>query len=108
VPDPNHFVGYVAVPRGDHVEEWHDRNGPGAQAGLGSGTAFMGYHRAMVNDLRRFALETNGRSWLPIRTTGEAVSMLADAYEALEAANLLTEYYPRLNTSVVNVGSPAT
>jgi hypothetical protein len=89
-----------------HHKEWHDRNGPGGQAGLGSGTAFMGYHRAMVNDLRRFALETNGRSWLPIRTTGEAVSMLADAYEALDAANLLTEYYPRLNTSVVNVGVP--
>ena len=89
-----------------HHKEWHDRNGAGGTAGLGSGTAFMGFHRAMLNDFRRFALETNGRSWLPISTTGEVVNQLGDAYGALDAANLLTEYYPRENMSVVDVGIP--
>jgi hypothetical protein len=87
-----------------HHNQWHTLNGAGGQNGRGSGTAFLGYHRAMQNDFRRFALETNGRIWLPISTTGEVLNMLGDAYEALEAANLLTQYYPRQTTSVVNVG----
>jgi hypothetical protein len=89
-----------------HHKEWHDRNGAGGTSGLGSGTAFLGFHRAMVNDMRRFALETNGRSWLPLSTTGEVLSMLGDAYGALDAAHLLTEYYPRQTMSVVDVGIP--
>ncbi|MDF3070845.1 MAG: hypothetical protein K0R38_6446 [Polyangiaceae bacterium] len=87
-----------------HHNQWHTLNGAGGQNGRGSGTAFLGYHRAMMNDFRRFALETNGRIPLPISTTGETLNMLGDAYDALEAANLLTEYYPRQATSVVNVG----
>ena len=57
-----------------------------------------------MNDFRRFALETNGRSSLPISTTGEVLNLLGDAYDALDAANLLTEYYPRETMSVVDVG----
>jgi len=87
-----------------HHWEWHNINGPGGQNGVGTGIAFLGYHRAMMNDMRRFALEMNGRIPLPITTTGEALIPIADAYDALEAANLLTEYYPRTATSVVNVG----
>lgn len=87
-----------------HHWEWHNINGPGGQNGVGTGIAFLGYHRAMMNDMRRFALEMNGRIPLPIRTTGEALIPIADAYDALEATNLLTEYYPRTATSVVNVG----
>ncbi len=87
-----------------HHWDWHNLNGAGGQNGRGSGTAFLGYHRAMMNDMRKFALETNGRIPLPIRTTGEALIPIGDAYDALEATNLLTQYYPRTATSVVNVG----
>jgi hypothetical protein len=103
----NYFAAF-----GDHMLayhlEWHGANGAGGTRGSGSGTAFMGFHRAMMNDLRRFALETNSRVWLPISTTGVVVpSTLGDAYDALLASGFSSEYLSRVNSSMTNYGIPA-
>lgn len=95
-----------------HHSMWHDANGQGGQAGTGSGVAFLGYHRAMMNDMRRFALETNGRSWLPINTVGPAIpsgspyAQLEDSYQALMASNMLDQYEARTDSVVMDFGIP--
>ncbi len=87
----------------DHFD-WHLRNGSGGQTQdpntgkviMGAGTAFLGFHRAMMNDFRRFALETNGRSWLPISVVGPTIpDSLPDAEQVLNAIGLPGEYFPR-------------
>ena len=94
-----------------HHGMWHDMNGIGAQAGTGSGVAFLGYHRAMMNDMKRFALETNGRSFLPINTVGPAIPSgpggLNDSYQALMVSNMLDQYLPREDSVVMDYGIPA-
>jgi hypothetical protein len=86
---------------------WHFTNNQGGQNGPGSGTAFLGYHRAMLNQLRAYALETNGRSWLPISTTGRSIPVnLEDSYQALMASGMLAEYEPRTDSAVTDFGIP--
>jgi hypothetical protein len=90
----------------EHVG-WHDRNGPGGEEGPGSGTAFLGFHRAMMNDLRRFAMETGGRSWLPINTVGAAIpAWLPDSAAAMDLAGLWDSYFPRNDAEVLDFGIP--
>lgn len=92
----------------EHHVHWHSVNGSGGTAGNGSGTAFLGFHRAMQNEFRKFALETGGRSWLPIAITGDATAGSGSgAYDALEAIGLLDQYYPRVNSNVWDIGMPA-
>lgn len=77
----------------EHHNEWHQRNGPGGTLGAGSGTAFLGFHRAMLNDFRKFAMETQGRNYLPISTVGRVIpSTLPDSWQALAAADFLEVY----------------
>jgi len=94
-----------------HHQMWHEVNGNGGTAGFGSGVAFLGFHRAMVNDLKRFAMETNGRSWLPINTVGPAIpagpSGLSDSYQALMAVDMLDMYEAREDSEVLNFGIPS-
>lgn len=90
-----------------HHYDWHVANGSGGTSGNGSGTAFLGFHRAMQNEFRKFALETGGRSWLPVAVTGNAIAGTTDAYDALASVNLLEEYYPRGSWSVYDIGMPS-
>lgn len=104
-------VDYFTV-YGDHMldvhDEWHLINGSGGTAGPGSGTAFMGFHRAMMNDLRKFALENGGRSYLPISTVGQVIpGYLGDALQALGATAYADQYSPRFNDQMTNWGIPA-
>jgi hypothetical protein len=86
---------------------WHHINGSGGMEGPGSGVAFMGFHRAMENDFKRFALQTSGRSWLPISLVGPVLPVgLPDAFEAMEFAGLLEDYHPREDTDVHDFGVP--
>lgn len=96
---------------GDHMleahDEWHFVNGPGGTAGLGSGTAFMGFHRAMMNDFRRFAMENGGRSYLPISTVGLVIPpWLGDALLALSGTSFENVYAPRVNDQMSSWGLP--
>lgn len=86
---------------------WHETNGIGGREGVGSGTAFLGYHRAMMNHFRSHALETNGRSWLPISTVGRSIPQnLGDSYQALMAVDMLYAYGARTDSAVVDWGLP--
>jgi hypothetical protein len=94
----------------EHIA-WHDYNGNGGQFGTGSGIAFLGFHRAMMNDFNRYALETNGRSFLPINTLGPAIpnldfGHLNDAYQALMAVDRLDLYSAREDSVVMDFGIP--
>ena len=103
------LIGYF-VYYGSHLhhhEMWHSANGQGGQDCEGSGIAFLGFHRAMLNDFRKWALQSNGRSWLPIDTVGEAVpSTMDDAYEVLDLLGRSAEYEPRETWSIINYGVP--
>jgi len=91
----------------EHVA-WHDRNGAGGECGEGCGTAFLGFHRAMLNDFRRYALENGGRNVLPIDSAGRAVpASLPDAWPALEAAGFPDWYSPRQDDVITNFGIPS-
>jgi hypothetical protein len=92
----------------DHLD-WHAINGSGGTAGPGSGTAFLGFHRAMMNDFRMFAFgEVNGRTWLPMSTTGQVIPAgLDDASSALWVSGFSSQYIPRANSSLTNYGIPA-
>jgi hypothetical protein len=91
-----------------HHYDWHRRNGSGGTAGAGSGTAFLGFHRAMMNEFRKYAMANGGRSWLPMTATGEAIPpWLPDALTALDLSNLIDWYIPRDNESIVGWGIPS-
>jgi hypothetical protein len=91
-----------------HHAHWHDHNGLGGMDCEGSGIAFLGFHRAMLNDFRKWALMSNGRSWLPIDTVGEAVPpTMEDSQEILFLLGRSEEYQPREAWSIVNYGVPA-
>ncbi len=92
----------------EHHGHWHDMNGQGGKAGPGSGMAFLGYHRAMMNDLRSFALETNSRSWLPISTVGRSIPYsLEDSWQAMMAVGMLDLFEPRQDSEMWDFGIPA-
>ncbi|RYZ05439.1 MAG: hypothetical protein EOO73_19505 [Myxococcales bacterium] len=107
----NTHANYFAV-YGDHMlsahDDWHLLNGPGGTDGPGSGTAFMGFHRAMMNELRKFAMENDGRHALPISTVGLVIPpWLGDAMQALGAAGFSEEYAPRFNDQMTDWGLPS-
>jgi hypothetical protein len=81
----------------DHHVEWHALNGPGGTRGLGSGIAFLGFHRAMQNEIKKFAMERNARVPLPIATVGGVFGdwPLYDSLDALDALGRLDFYDPR-------------
>ena len=96
---------------GDHMldmhDEWHAINGPGGTLGPGSGTAFMGFHRAMMNDFRQFAMGNGGRSYLPIKTVGLVIPpWLGDAFLALSGTSFEAEYVERAADQMSNWGLP--
>jgi hypothetical protein len=104
-------VNYFAV-HGNHMlsfhDTWHALNGPGGTAGAGSGTAFMGFHRAMMNDFRKFAMENDGRSYLPISTVGLVIPpWLGDAAQALGLTDFNDWYLPRRWAEMSNWGLPS-
>ncbi len=106
----NTHAHYFSV-HGNHMlsahDEWHFVNGPGGTAGLGSGTAFMGFHRAMMNEFRQFAMQNNGRNALPIKTVGLVIPpWLGDALQALGNAGFSEQYFPRNNAEMTNWGLP--
>lgn len=90
----------------EHHYDWHEVNGSGGDRGNGSGTAFLGFHRAMVNEFRKYALENGGRTWLPVAIAGDAVASVGDAYEALQGVGMLEQYYPRTNEVLMDIGMP--
>jgi hypothetical protein len=101
---------YFSV-HGNHMlgahDDWHLTNGPGGTAGPGSGTAFMGFHRAMMNEFRKFAMENDGRSYLPISTVGRVIPpWLGDALQALGGAGFSEEYSPRWDADMTDWGLP--
>lgn len=103
-------LGYM-IQSGEHMMthhvDWHSLNGPGGTYGAGSGTAFLGFHRAMMNDFRRYALETNSRSWLPIATVGPVFpNYLGDANDSLAALGMSDQYVPRADQSMTDWGVP--
>ena len=101
------FFGEMGAEKLHHHQMWHETNGDGGKAGTGSGTAFLGYHRAMMNEFRSFALEMNGRSWLPINTVGRSIpAQLGDSYQALMVSGMLDSYEPRRNSVVMDFGIP--
>lgn len=67
---------------------WHQTNDSGGTAGRGSGIAFLGMHRAMVNDLRAFALANGRRSWIPINMNALVPYAVYDAAGPLMAAGM--------------------
>lgn len=81
----NYFSLYGSMIIDMHVM-WHNMNDPGGKAGLGSGVAFLGMHRAMVNDLRKYALATGQRSWIPINMNSALPFAVYDAAGPLSAA----------------------
>jgi hypothetical protein len=103
-------VNYMTAHGMHHLPEhiaWHYVNGSGGLDGAGSGTAFMGFHRAMMNDLRKFAMENGGRTWLPISTAGLVIPpWLPDAWQALAGAGFEGEYRPRSDDQVTDFGIP--
>jgi hypothetical protein len=104
-------LNYFAV-HGNHMlsfhDEWHVVNGPGGTRGAGSGTAFMGFHRAMMNDFRKFAMENDGRSYLPISTVGLVIPpWLGDSEQALGLADFIDQYIPRRWAEMVDWGVPS-
>lgn len=91
-----------------HHSHWHDHNGLGGRDCEGSGIAFLGFHRAMMNDFRKWALMSKGRSWLPIDTVGEAVPYtMEDSQNILALLGRSAEYEPRETWSIINYGVPA-
>lgn len=106
----NTLVGYFLYYGMDlhHHEMWHLANGLGGRDCEGSGTAFLGMHRAMMNDFRKWSLMNNGRSWLPIDVVGEAVPFtMEDSQEVLTLLGRSADYQPRETWSIVNYGVPA-
>ena len=98
----------------DMHEMWHIANDPGGgERGPGSGTAFLGMHRAMVNAFRAYALSVGGRSYIPINVNGALPPNLYDAYAALSVSGMnasgtpyLDHYGPRLTTDLTGVSVP--
>lgn len=92
-----------------HVE-WHTVNNPGGLNGLGSGVSFLGMHRAMVNDLRSYALAHGRRSWLPINVNAPLPFAVYDASGPLLAIG--QDYYdawyaPRVGTDLTGLNTPS-
>jgi hypothetical protein len=66
-------------------------------SGTGAGSAAVHCH----------ALETNGRSWLPISTVGRSIPQnLGDSYQALMAVDMLDQYGARTDSGMVDFGLP--
>jgi hypothetical protein len=62
----------------------------------------------MMNDFRKWALMSKGRSWLPIDTVGEAVPYtMEDSQNILALLGRSAEYEPRETWSIINYGVPA-
>lgn len=84
---------YWATPRGLEMRQahhmWHRRNGVGGAAGRGSGLAFLGFHRAVVNQLREHAATTNGVAPLSVDVEGWVPNSLPDATDAAETLTAL-------------------
>jgi hypothetical protein len=83
-----------------HVD-WHHNNDSGGRNGKGSGTAFLGMHRSMMNDFRAFALAHGLRSWVPIDVTATLPYAVGDAAGPLMSIGqdyYDTWYYPRSGT----------
>lgn len=90
----------------NHHGAWHDLNGAGGTDGPGSGTAFLGFHRAMMNSLRQYAMENGGRSWLPVSLVGAATSSwLPDGLSVMDMFGRLIDYSPR-ELDIVDFQSP--
>jgi len=103
----NYMTTYGAEELPMHVD-WHAINGSGGADGPGSGIAFLGFHRAMMNNFRKFAMENGGRTWLPISTTALVIPpWLGDALQALGGAGFVDQYAPRVNDQLTNYGIPA-
>ena len=81
----NYFTANGAMVIDMHVD-WHNFNGSGWAAGPGSGVAFLGMHRAMMNAFRLYALSTGQRSYIPINTNAPLPSSVPDAASPLMAA----------------------
>ena len=87
-----------------HHEDWHVyNNDSGGMNGPGSGIAFLGMHRAMMNEFRGWAMVNGYRSWIPINVAAPLPSSIPDAYDALAASgeHMLEQYYgPRTSTDL--------
>jgi hypothetical protein len=89
---------------------WHNFNhDPGGEQGPGSGVAFLGMHRSMMNDFRKYALGTGQRSWIPLSMSATLPDSVPDAYNPLLAAGqsyVDTWYAPRQGSDLSTIGMP--
>jgi hypothetical protein len=88
---------------------WHNNNDPGGLNGTGSGTAFLGMHRAMMNEFRAFALARGYRSYIPIDVNSPLPFAVYDASGPLLAAGQTyydTFYGPRLRDDLTGIMIP--
>jgi hypothetical protein len=92
-----------------HVD-WHNFNqDPGGMQGPGSGVAFLGMHRAMMNAFRLYALSTGQRSYIPINVNAPLPSSVPDAAAPLMAAGQPyydTWYLPRVGFDLTGITIP--
>jgi hypothetical protein len=91
-----------------HVE-WHQNNDPGGQNGPGSGVAFLGMHRSMMNAFRKYALATGQRSYISLNTNAPLPPSVPDAYNPLMAAGQSyfdTWYGARQQTDLTGINTP--
>jgi len=92
----------------DMHHEWHNINDSGGTAGPGSGISFLGMHRSMVNDFRKFALARGQRSWVPIHTNAPLPSSISDAYEPIAAVGgaYINDYGSRQGLDLTGLNTP--
>jgi hypothetical protein len=91
-----------------HVD-WHHNNDPGGRNGPGSGVAFLGMHRSMMNAFRQYALNTGQRSYISLNTNAPLPDSVPDAYNPLMAAGQSyfdTWYGPRQGTDLTGINTP--
>jgi len=104
----NYFALYGAMVIDMHVA-WHQTNDPGGTAGVGSGVAFLGMHRSMVNDFRKYALSTGQRSWIPINVNALLPYAVYDAAGPLYAVGQAyydAWYAPRTGDDLTGLYTP--
>jgi hypothetical protein len=87
---------------------WHNVNDSGGTAGVGSGISFLGMHRSMVNDFRKFALAHGQRSWIPINTNAPLPDSIPDAYQPIQVVggDYADDYGAREGLDLTGLNTP--
>lgn len=93
--------------------QWHGRhnqgvpiNGSGGLMGAGSGVAFLGFHRAMMNRFEQFVLANGGLMSESIAIDAFLPYELPDAQLALTAAGHEVFWSGRISPDLTDIGHP--